>query len=137
MAANYKELFMRYMRAQDINFRESGDYTVTIPYRADNAGHQDINVRFDKDGGNTVWFWCSYASMKRQDKRNACILTCNELNQKFRWVRFYLDEDNDLMAEADALVYRDTCGEECLKLVSRMVNIIDEAYPLVMKVMWL
>ena len=61
---------------------------------------------------------------------------CNSLNQEYRWVRFYLDKDWDLICEADALLDPSSGGEECLSIVRRMVNIIDEAYPKFMKALW-
>ena len=64
------------------------------------------------------------------------LITCNELNAKYRWVKFYLDKDKDVCVSLDAYIDEHTVGEECLNLVRRMINISDEAYPLFMKALW-
>ena len=68
-------------------------------------------------------------------RSSSCLLytSCNELNNKYRWVKFYLDDDSDVVAQIDAYVDDETCGGECLSLVRRMVNIVDGGYPTLMQ----
>ena len=61
---------------------------------------------------------------------------CNLMNNRFRWVKFSIDKDCDVVAATDAHVDQFTAGEEVLMLVRRMVNIVDESYPEFMKAVW-
>ncbi len=134
MAVNYKQLFMNYCDSEGIKYNDDDEETVSLSYRCDNLEDLRIVVFFHKDR-NDVQFWSTFASAK-DEKRSAGLLACNSLNQEYRWVRFYLDKDWDLICEADALLDPSSGGEECLSIVRRMVNIIDEAYPKFMKTLW-
>ena len=61
---------------------------------------------------------------------------CNSLNGEYRWVKFYIDGDGDIAVSMDAVVDIDTVGAECIQLVNRMVNIYDDAYPRLMRAIW-
>ncbi len=70
------------------------------------------------------------------DKIDAMYKTVNELNHKFRWVKFYIDNDGDVMVDADCILDMDTCGQECLEIMQRTANIANEAYPVLMRGIW-
>ena len=58
------------------------------------------------------------------------------MNAQYRWVKFYIDGDQDIACQSDALVDIESVGSECLQMVERMVGIMDEAYPEFMKAFW-
>ena len=60
----------------------------------------------------------------------------NDCNNKFRWVKFYLDDDNDIVANADILFDELNVGFTCVEIVMRTASIIDDAYPAIMKGIW-
>ena len=60
----------------------------------------------------------------------------NEVNTKYRYVKFVIDKDGDINVEYDFLVKAlnvDNCAEE---IVIRFVKILDEAYPVLMHALW-
>ena len=61
---------------------------------------------------------------------------CYTCNAKYRWVKFYIDDDNDICVRSDAILDEGTCGEECREIILRMIGIIDESYPVFMKARW-
>lgn len=70
------------------------------------------------------------------DKVDNMYRTINAANSKYRWVKFYIDEERDIRVEVDALLDQDSCGEECLGLFQRLAHIADDAYPMFMKEIW-
>ena len=59
------------------------------------------------------------------------------MNSKYRWAKFYVDEeDNTITIEADAYIQLDSCGEEILNVVVKIVSIADLVYPEFMKAIW-
>ena len=64
------------------------------------------------------------------------LITCNRCNKRFRWVKFYIDDDNDLIVEADGIIDEMTVGEECIELLFRTVSILDDSYGDFMKAIW-
>ncbi len=134
--ANYKSLFMRYMDRNNIKYTDVKENVVKVVYSGDNLTSIPIYVFFDKDGDPLVNFKCWNIQNFKGDLMAGGMIACNDLNKVYRWVKFYLDDDCDVIAEIDAYVDEDTCGSECTSLVKRMVNIIDEGYPTLMHFRW-
>lgn len=132
---NYKQLFMSHMDRVGVKYSDIDERVVRVTYTGDNLKSIPINVFFDKDGEGIVQLACwNIANFK--DKFAAGVLACNNLNSEYRWVKYYLDSDTDVRCCLDAYIDEETCGEECLNLVRRMVNIIDDSYPTFMKALW-
>ena len=132
----YKEAYLRYMDANGIKYTDRGENMVRVAYSCSNIKSVPVIVIFDKEGKNLVQFVCCEVASFKDDKMAPGLVACNAMNAKYRWVKFYLDSDQDVRVEADALVSMDTVGEECAQMVSRMVNIIDDAYPEFMRALW-
>lgn len=133
--ANYKNLFMRHMDRNDIKYTDVKENVVKVSYTGDNLQTIPIYVFFDKDGDPLVSFKCwNIANFK--GKEAAGIIKCNELNNHYRWVTFYIDDDADVITQIDSYVDEENCGSVCLSLVRRMVNIIDETYHDIMRTIW-
>jgi hypothetical protein len=47
------------------------------------------------------------------------------MNDHYRWLRFYVDEDRELTAALDAVIPADSVGEICVELLHRSVSIVD------------
>ncbi len=131
---NYKQNFMRYMDSQGIKYTDSNEYSVRVAYTGDNLKTIAFYVYFDKEGKDMIQLRCwEVANFKGKEAKG--IIVCNEMNKKYRWAKFYLDKDSDILVECDAYIGED-CGPECLNLVRRLVNITDEAYPEFAKALW-
>ncbi|MBE6680289.1 MAG: hypothetical protein E7598_07205 [Ruminococcaceae bacterium] len=134
--ANYKNLFMSHMDSEGVKYTDRDTYVVQVTYNGDNLKSIPINVFFDKDGDPIVQFKCwDIGNFKGKEEKG--IVACNEINKKYRWVKFYLDDDSDVVASIDAYISDDSCGRECLSLVRRSVSIIDDAYPTFARAMWI
>lgn len=136
MSNTYKEEFLRYMDNNEIKYTDCGEYAVRVTYSGENMDSIPVVVIFDEDGENTVQFACFEVAKYKEDKLASGLITCNALNAKYRWVKFYLDDDNDVRVECDAYVSEGSAGEECLNMVLRIVSIADNAYPIIMKSIW-
>ena len=95
------------------------------------------HVFFDSDDdGQHVAFRTRLESCP-EDKVADMLMVCNVLNGKYRWLKFYVNlDDNNIMVEDDAILSPETAGEECFELLGRTVNILDEVKPLIMKVIY-
>jgi hypothetical protein len=135
--ATYKEMYMRYMDSKGIKYSDLGDHRIRVTYNGDNLKSIPVLVAFDKDGENMVQFFC-WEIAKFKDKFADGILVCNDMNTKYRWVKYYIDKDNDIVCAADTYLYGDweECGKTCHSMVMRVVNITDEAYPEFMKALY-
>ena len=120
--ANYKNLFMRHMDRNDIKYTDVKENVVKVSYTGDNLQTIPIYVFFDKDGDPLVSFKCwNIANFKGKEAAG---------------IMFYIDDDADVITQIDSYVDEENCGSVCLSLVRRMVNIIDETYPDIMRTIW-
>ena len=122
------------IRHDDIVTLNSGKFDVETRWNLEDT---TIAVRaiFD-DEGHTVAIRCFRLAHIRGDSFDDVLKTCNELNNRFRWVKFSIDNDNDINMEIDCIVNEDTAGEVVLELVRRLCGIADEAYPELMKIIY-
>lgn len=134
--ADYKGLFTRFLDRNDIKYTEMKDNVVKVVYSGDNLKTIPIFVFFDEDGDPIVSLKCWEIANFKDEKLASGILACNELNKQFPWVCFYIDKDNDVLAQIVAYIDEETCGSVVTSLVHRMVNIIDEGYPTIMGALW-
>ncbi len=131
----YAQCFADKMDAEDVKYTEINDHTIKISFNGNNIKAVSIYAIFEEDGQPLVqlrsWEIESFASNEA-----AGLAVCNELNCHYRWVKFYLDKDKDVVATIDATLDDDSCGEECLELLFRFVDIVDNAYPQIEKARW-
>jgi hypothetical protein len=132
---NYARYVTSYLDEQGIKYQVKNDRKVLITYKGDNLETIPINVFFDEDDDPVVQLVC-WEILNFKAREEQAIQLCNKLNLQYRWVKFYIDNDKDMVASLDATFDEETCGEICLSLVRRMVSIIDDVYPEVAKARW-
>ena len=61
----------------------------------------------------------------------------NDINNLYNWVKFIVDVEHEtIVARIDAVIHLDSCGEECYELMVSMLNVVEQAYPKIMKAIW-
>ena len=70
------------------------------------------------------------------DKRLQIMERMNAFNAQFRWIKFFLDQDNWMNLQSDAVVNGGTSGKICVELMVRSIQIIDQTYPEFMHEIW-
>ncbi len=126
--SEYYDLAVRYLDEKGIKYRGDGNTSLTVTYNTKNLPHVAVKIFFDEDGENmlTTRTW-DIASFK--DKEAVGYKVCNDLNNQYRWGKFFVDKDSDICFQCDAYLNKDNCGEEVLFIVRRVVGIVDDAYP--------
>ena len=100
---------------------------ISVGYEGDNMKDMDFLFFFDKDGESVSVKCFSILQFAANDLARG-IVCSNKLNNKYRWVKFYIDEDNEAAASIDAVITERTAGPVCFELLVRMLDIVDEAY---------
>lgn len=114
---------------------DNGKDLVKVVYRGENADSITVNLVFNADCEDVAVRSFSICKIP-ETKIPAIMLKLNDLNARFRWLKFYMDSDNEITAEMDAVITPVTAGPVCVELMLRSVNIIDDAYPELMKALW-
>ena len=120
----------------DIDTTKAGKDVVTVTYTGDNKDTIRFKIFVDPDEDNVAIRVWTIAKTLDADQAAAVTLLLNDLNNNYRWYRWYLDDDREVTASVDAVITADTIGAIVYELVQRGVNIIDENYPKVMKALW-
>lgn len=122
------------MKVKDTMEFKSGETGVLCGWRVDNTSVDVLSIF--PDNGKYVWLRCFNFAKCPKDHLAQVMIACNMLNQQYKWVKFYVDEDGDVQAEDDAIIDAATAGSETLELALRMAQIVDEAYPVIMKAIY-
>ena len=128
------ELFVAKMDAVNVHYTVSereDKVIIRVPFDG-----YTTNVVLDNDDDGTHPALRTVLENCPDDKIADVIYVCNQLNMKFRWVKFYVDSDGDVMIEDDAIVSSENAGEELLELVYRTASIIKEAKPSIMRAIY-
>ena len=128
------EMFIEFLKAKNMNFQSGTD------------SDGDTVVEFPYDGKVTKLFFCGeqgeYLSMYLvyehvpDDKLADVIFACNELNNNFKWVTYYVDRDNDVICHDDAILTVENAADEAFELLVRLLQITDKAKPTIMKAIY-
>lgn len=132
----YKQIYTEYMDSNGIRYINHDAHHVEVRFTGENLDSIPIHVFFDKNGADNVRLVCWKIYKCPENLLGAACGVCNVLNKKYRWVKFYVDEDYDLVGEMDALIDMVFVGNECAKLVEKMADIIDDAYPKIDTLLW-
>lgn len=133
--ASYKQMCMEYMRREKIKYEDIREFVIKISYEGENLFSIPIFVYFEEDGAPIVAVKC-WNIANFSGRKDLAVTLCNELNEKYRWVKFYVDGDADVVAELDAYISEQECGSVCTNLIRRMVSTVDDAYPMLMRALW-
>lgn len=135
------ESFIRFLDEKNISyetFSTSDDYendnAVQVSYPAE-SGEIDLTCFFSEN--HDVQVRCFSLCNVPNDKIEEMYEVLNELNSKYRWVTFFIDDDNDVNVKGDLFsVTNNTAGYMCSDFMLRIINIIDDALPDIMKARW-
>ncbi len=97
----------------------------------------NYRIRFiSTDDGNDVSVRVIGLIRVEANQRADIINVLNELNRKYRYVKFVCDNDNDINVEYDFPTSASNPAESALEMVLRVAKIIEEAYPEIMRTLW-
>lgn len=129
------QFFTDYLDKKKITYSITDEDRVSVQFHGEKMSSINVDVIFGDDGEDVAMRAFSIAKVP-QEKNIKCCLACSKLNAMFRWVKFYVDDDAEITAAHDAIIDPCTTGSECYKLLMRVGHIVDQAYPLFMKVLW-
>lgn len=129
------QLFVEDLKAKDLTFncRETadGEVVVSVPYDG-----KTTNVIFSGTDGRYVSMYTAFENVPAE-KVADLLAVCNQLNSTYKWIKFYLDRDNDLMLEDDAILSPESAADECFELILRRAHIMKDVKPIIMRAIYL
>lgn len=123
---------------------------VEIRYRVDRKGNQEVlvtdistkvasyKILFVKtdDTGNDVGIRIIGLASYPKEKWMDVYRLINRLQEKYRFAKFILDEDGDMMVNYDFPVSCEEIGKCAVEMVLTLVKVLDEVYPELKRLQW-
>ena len=124
-----------YFESRNIDYMISEDGSMlTTQFELENMDGFNMFIRFD-DGDHTVHLKTSSIITFPETKIGEMFALANALNCRFRWIKFVVDgKNNSLIAEDDAVIQLDSCGEEVFECSRNFAKIVDTTYPIIMDI---
>ena len=92
-----------------------------------------LMVIFDEDETGCSIHTDDFAKFP-ESKLNDMLKLVNDLNDRFRWIKFVVDTKNlTIEASDDAVIQLDSVGDEVLRCCIHFIGIVDQAYPEIMR----
>ena len=135
MAGMAAQLLAQYMRDKEKKVRITEDGALETGWNI-NGGEIYIYIVFDKDDARVHFRGSKFARVP-QEKYDKMYKVLNECNGTYSYIKFELDEKRgEVFAHDDAIIQLDSCGPECYEIIQRMVAVVEDALPKLMKVVW-
>ncbi len=134
---NNAQSFANYLDSKDLHYsvREFDDETgIECNIGMDNTKLSILSIFDNNEKHLSIKIYT--LAHTPESRYGQVLMACNDLNKRYRWVKFYLDKDGDVNAELDAIVDNVTGAEESFELMVRIAQISDEAYPVLMKAIY-
>lgn len=132
--------FIRACDREGLKYKEprttdSGKTAVTLGVNGAHGNSYNVGFYFDtNETGVAVRVYQLTAS--NESNYAKMLLACNQLNNKYRWVKFVIDDDRDINMEADCVISPTTAGTVCVEMFYHFMGIAKDAYPVLMKAQW-
>ena len=116
--------FVRRLDGEKIAYKANEkERVVRIRYSGKHFSDVTFAFLFDEDGRGVSISVYSIAVFESNQLADA-LEFCNRVNEKYRWLRFYVDGDLELAAAMDAVIAVDNAADVCMELLQRSVNAV-------------
>ena len=108
---------------------------VWLQFSVENGGTYCIRFINTDDDNDTAVRVYSLINVN-EGARSRVMKVCNELNRKFRYVKFVCDDDGDVNVEYDFPITGSNPAASAHEIVIRFAGIVDKAYPDLMRAIY-
>ncbi len=135
MAYNVINEIVKVFDAENVNYQtydEGGISCVAAICEGKNAREIVVHFTVTNDEEAVYVLSLGFATVP-DDKVPSVLATLSKLNNQYRYVRFILDDSNDVAVNYDIPLSTADVGEVACELLYRMAQTIDAAYPELME----
>ena len=137
MENKFKRMVMSFFDEHDLKYHEVDERAIRISYDGDDIRDYSLFIITENDAKkeniNRVVFLSSPIATFEGDLIAKGLILANSLNYSYRWVKFVINDNNDLINRFDAIVDEETAGEEIARLCNLAISVADDAFPDIMK----
>ncbi len=112
-----------------------GNSVVWLQFGIKNGGNYRIRFISKSDKNDVAVRVFAFISVEK-DQIGKILPALNSLNSKYRFVKFVCEDDGNINIEYDFLWSCDAPEKSAEEIVIRIVQIVDDAYPEIMRALW-
>lgn len=132
--------FMSECERAEIKYKETretedGASIVVCGFNGKHNARYDVMIIFDKSEKSAGLRVFQLAAVD-EEKRDEMLRVINRINSAYRWIKLTMNDEGQVAAEADAVITQETVGPVCIEVMLRLVNILNDVYPDIMRAMW-
>ena len=135
MATLVREAFaQKDLKYKEFRELEDGGTLMVAGFNGQMATY-DLLMVFDKED-HTAMIRVGRLAKVPIDRQFEVLSALNELNREYRFVSFYSDPEDFVTAQTDRVIAANETAEPVMEMIARVVQILDGAYPRIMKAIW-
>ena len=139
---NTIKLLIEAFNAHDLKYQvnETDHYQeIHVPFGIENGPFVDVRYISSGRGNDTSVRIMNLVNKVPAEKRHRILETCNMLNNKFRFLKFNMDSENNVHVEYDLPVNTgdDCLGEMAFEMFVRIMQILNEGYIHIAKALYM
>lgn len=119
----------------DVNETED-DTRFTLHYNLKGGPNVRIVCIFDEDDTMVRLYFFDYINSVDESKKAKIYEVINKINLEYTYVKFVIDDDNDVYASYFVTVNNNFDSQIIFNLMLTISEIMEEKYPAFMKVVW-
>ena len=116
-----------------LNYQKLNETTIIISNGCEKYNFS-YNIAVDINNGFAKLFFMT--GIKFQEVNINVYQLINGLNDNYRFFKFTVDDDKELIMQVDAIVKENNSTDEIMELLLRGSNVLEEIYPNVQKEIW-
>ena len=116
-----------------LNYQKLNETTIIISNGCEKYNFS-YNIAVDINTGFAKLFFMT--GIKFQEVNINIYQLINGLNDNYRFFKFTVDDDKELIMQVDAIVKENNSTDEIMELLLRGSNVLEEIYPNVQKEIW-
>lgn len=116
-----------------LNYQKLNETTIIISNGCEKYNFS-YNIAVDINNGFAKLFFMT--GIKFQEVNINIYQLINGLNDNYRFFKFTVDDDKELIMQVDAIVKENNSTNEIMELLLRGSNVLEEIYPNVQKEIW-
>lgn len=116
-----------------LNYQKLNETTIIISNGCEKYNFS-YNIAVDINNGFAKLFFMT--GIKFQEANINIYQLINGLNDNYRFFKFTVDDDKELIMQVDAIVKENNSTDEIMELLLRGSNVLEEIYPNVQKEIW-
>ncbi len=132
----YMQKIINTLNDWDFHFNVIDEDGVVVNLRGDHCPHMSIVITCTELSNTTVLNISVPKIVSLSNKISDALPILNEINREYRWAKFVIDENQDLLCSLESHINEEDFLYQFRLMFLVITTAIDETYPKFMKLIW-